>query len=241
MPKTYQLLLTESVEALGIVGDVVTVRSGFARNFLLPRNLATTPSPEKIAALAAKRADAERHVAEVRKHREEMVEKLEGFEVTLERTTNDQGLLYGSITQQDLATALKVSGFTVQPRHVRITQTIKRIGDYDITVKPEADLEATVKLHVKSDRVLDLHKHDHPEAPAAPAADSPADLEDKPKGKKSKAGEDEEHPKARKAKSAEPAEPVKGKWAAPAGPAAAKEESPRPAKDKPAKKAKKGE
>lgn len=237
MPKTYELLLTESVEALGIVGDVVTVRSGFARNFLLPRNLATTPSPEKIAALATKRADAEKHVAEVRKHREEMVEKLEGFEVTLERTTNDQGLLYGSITQQDLATALKISGFTVQPRHVRITQTIKRIGDYDITIKPEADLEATVKLHVKSDRVLELHKHDHPaEAHAAPAPEAAAaaeTAEEKPKGKKSKAAEGDEHPK-KKAKAAEPVEPVKGKW----GPAPAPAAEPAA---KPAKKAKKGE
>jgi large subunit ribosomal protein L9 len=228
MPKTFQLLLTESVEALGIVGDVVTVRSGFARNFLLPRNLATTPSPEKIAALAVKRADAERHVAEVRKHREEMVEKLEGFQVTLERTTNDQGLLYGSITQQDLANALKTAGFTVRPRDVRITQTIKRIGDYDVTIKPEADLEATVKLHVKSDRVLDLHKHDHPaEAPAAASPDA------------AHAAEAEEKPKGKKAKPAEAPEPVKGKWAA-ASPAA-EEPAAKPAKEKPAKKSKKGE
>lgn len=226
MPKTFQLLLTESVEALGIVGDVVTVRSGFARNFLLPRNLATTPSPEKIAALATKRADAEQHVAEVRKHREEMVEKLEGFQVTLERTTNDQGLLYGSITQQDLATALKTAGFTVRPRDVRITQTIKRIGDYDITIKPEADLEASVKLHVKSDRVLDLHKHDHAEAPATPADAAHAE-------------EAEEKHKGRKAKPAEAPEPVKGKWAA-ASPAP-EEPAAKPAKEKPAKKSKKGE
>lgn len=198
MPKSFQLLLTESVEALGIVGDVVTVRSGYARNFLLPRNLATTPSPEKIAALATKRADAERHVAEVRKHREEMVEKLEGFEITIERATNDQGLLYGSVTQQDLAAALKVAGFVVQPRHVRITQTIKRIGDYDLTIKPEADLEAAVKLHVKSDRPLDLHKHEEPAAAApAPADEAAGEEEEKPKAKKSK-GEDKA-PKAEEA------------------------------------------
>jgi large subunit ribosomal protein L9 len=227
MPKTYELLLTESVEALGIVGDVVTVRSGYARNFLLPRNLATTPSPEKIAALATKRADAEQHVAEVRKHREEMVEKLEGFEVTLERTTNDQGLLYGSITQQDLATALRAAGFTVRPRDVRITQTIKRIGDYDITIKPEADLEASVKLHVKSDRVLDLHKHDHAEAPASAPADA------------AHAEEAEEKRKGKKSKPAEAEEPVKGKWAAPKG--ADTEEKPRPAAEKPAKKSRKRE
>lgn len=186
MPKTYQLLLTESVDSLGIVGDVVTVRSGYARNFLLPRNLATTPSEEKIAALAARRAEAERHLAEVRKHREEMVEKLDGFEVTLERTTNDQGLLYGSVTQQDLATALGAAGFAVRPRDVRLNQTIKRIGDYEVVIKPESDLEATVKLHVKSDRPLDLHKHDHPPAqPEQPKAED-GEAEEKPKSRKSR-------------------------------------------------------
>lgn len=199
MPKTYKLLLTDSVESLGIVGDVVTVRSGYARNFLLPRNLATTPSDEKIAALAARRADAEQHIAEIRRDRESMVEKLEGLQVTIERTTNDQGLLYGSVTQQDLATALKNAGFAVRPRDVRITQTIKRIGDYDVTIKPEADLEAAIKLHVKSDRPLDLHKHDEP-AHAAHPAPAGAEAAEKPKGKKGKPhaeAEIEEKPKAK--------------------------------------------
>ncbi len=213
MPKTYKLLLTESVESLGIVGDVVTVRSGYARNYLLPRNLATTPSEEKIAALAARRAEAERHLAEMRQHREEMVHKLEGYEISIERATNDQGLLYGSVTQQDLATALGAAGFGVRPRDVRITQTIKRIGDYDITIKPEADLEAMVKLHVKSDRPLDLHKVEepHPPAPAAAAA-AEGEVAEKPKGKKAKS-EGDEKPKAKAPKAEGEPKPKKAKKA----------------------------
>lgn len=170
MPKTYDLLLTENVESLGIVGDVVNVRSGYARNFLLPRNLATTPSDEKIKSLATKRASAEKMVTEQRSQREQMVDKLEGFEITLERSCNDQGLLYGSVTQQDVATALTVAGFTIRPRDVRLNQTIKRVDNYDIVIKPDVDLEATVKLHVKADRVLDLHKRDEHHPPAAPHA-----------------------------------------------------------------------
>jgi len=196
MPKTYQLLLTENVESLGIVGDVVTVRAGYARNYLLPRGIVTTPSEEKIKSLAAKRADAERQIAELRAQRETMVDKLEGFELTLERSCNDQGLLYGSITQQDVAKALAAAGFTVRPRDVRITQTIKRVDHYDITIRPDVDLEATIKLHVKSDRPLDLH-HTRDQAPAAaPAAEGDAEAaapaaeaEAKPKGKKSKKSE----------------------------------------------------
>lgn len=190
MPKTYKLLLTESVEALGIVGDVVTVRAGYARNFLLPRSLATTPSEEKIAALAEKRAEAERQLAEQRRQRESLVSRLDGFELTLERATNDQGLLYGSVTQQDIVSALASAGFGVRPRDVRLGQTIKRIGDYDVSIKPESDLEATVKLRLKSDRPLDLHKEEPaPAAAPAPAAEegaAPADSESKPREKKAK-------------------------------------------------------
>jgi len=156
MPKTIELLLTDNVENLGIVGDVVNVKPGYARNFLLPRELATEPSEERIAALAERRAEAERMLAELRQQREQMVEKLEGFEITLERSCNDQGLLYGSVTQQDIADALNENGFEVRDRDVRLGQTIKRIESYEVLIKPEHDLEATVKVWVVSDRPLDL-------------------------------------------------------------------------------------
>ncbi len=158
MAKTVKLLLTENVEALGIVGDVVNVRTGYARNFLLPRSLATTPSDDLIKQLAGKRAEAEKLVAAQRKAREELSEKLQGIEVTLIRSCNDMGILYGAITQQDVAAALGELGHAVKPRDVRIAQTIKRIDNYDVHVKLDSDLDSIVKLHVKPDRELDLDK-----------------------------------------------------------------------------------
>jgi large subunit ribosomal protein L9 len=116
MAKSIKLLLTESVETLGIVGDVVNVRTGYARNFLLPRNLATTPSDELIKSLAAKRAEAEKQVAAQRKVKEELIGKLQGVELELVKSCNDQGHLYGGITQQELAGALKEKGYTVTAR-----------------------------------------------------------------------------------------------------------------------------
>src|SRR5882724_1964983 len=127
MPKSLELLLVENVEALGIVGDVVRVRTGYARNFLLPRSLATTPSEEKIKELHGKRADAQRELATQRKHREELSEKLKGIEITLTRSCNDMRILYGAITQQDVAAALGEQGYGVKPRDVRIAQVIKRV------------------------------------------------------------------------------------------------------------------
>lgn len=209
MARTLELLLTENVEGSGIVGDVVKVRKGFARNFLLPRGFATTPSPEKIAQLKTKREDAQRLIAEIRKQREALIAKLEGHQISLIRSCNDQGILYGGVTQQDICDLLASEGSTgIKQRDVRIGAAIKRVGDYDIHIKFEAELEASIKLHVKPDRKLDIHERQEEaekpvDAVAAPAeggapkaegaapeakAEKPA-KGDKPKADKAEKGE----------------------------------------------------
>lgn len=170
MPSNVKLLLTENVDSLGIVGDVVNVRLGYARNFLLPRNLATQPSEELIKSLAAKRAAAEKMLAEQRKAREELCAKLQGIEVHLTRSCNDQGILYGAITQQDVASELNKMGHAVKPRDIRLPQAIKRIDTYDVHVKLDSDLDSTIKLWVVADRPLDLKKDAPVEEPAAQSA-----------------------------------------------------------------------
>lgn len=160
MPSHVKLLLVENVEALGIVGDVVNVRIGYARNFLLPRELATQPSEEKVKALASKRAEAEKLLAAQRKEREQLSNKLQGVEVKLIRSCNDQGVLYGSITQQDISTALNAMGHSVKPRDIRIGQVMKRVDKYEVHVKLDRDLDATLKLVVEADRKLELERHE---------------------------------------------------------------------------------
>lgn len=155
MAKTIKLLLTENVDNLGIVGDVVNVKIGYARNYLLPRQLATEPNEELLAQLAEKRKRAEAELAELRKQRESLISKLEGIEITMARACNDQGHLYGSVTQQDIAEGLSELGYAVKPREVRLAHTIKRLDAYDVTVKFDSDLEATIRLHVVADREMD--------------------------------------------------------------------------------------
>lgn len=156
MARNVKLLLTENVDPLGIVGDIVNVRVGYARNYLLPFGYATEPSDELVVQLADKRAQAEKDLAERRKQREEMIRKLDGQELTLVRACNDQGQLYGSVTQQDISTALKEVGFAVTPREVRLPTTIKRVDTFDILIKVDSDLEAGIKLWVVADHTLDL-------------------------------------------------------------------------------------
>lgn len=197
MARTLELLLTENVEGTGIVGDVVKVRKGYARNYLLPRNFATTPSPEKVKELAKKREDAQKALAALRKEREGIIAKLEGHAINLIRSCNDLGILYGGITQTDIVDSLIKDGFKgIKQRDVRIGAVIKRVGDYDVHIKFEADLEATVKLHIKPDRELETgRRDDKPAEPApaeaaaegaAPAAKADGKPEAKPEGKKAK-------------------------------------------------------
>lgn len=155
MAKTVKLLLTENVDNLGIVGDVVNVRLGYARNYLLPRGLATEPSEELLASLQEKRKQAELELAQLRKEREGIISKLDGVEITLTRACNDQGHLYGSVTQNDLAEALTELGFPVRPREVRLAHTIKRVDTYEVLVRFDTDLEANVKVWVVPDRKLE--------------------------------------------------------------------------------------
>jgi large subunit ribosomal protein L9 len=170
MAKSLKLLLVENVESLGIVGDVVNVRTGYARNYLLPRSLATQPSDDKIKELAGKRAVAQKEVEALRSARVALNDKLKGTELTLIRSCNDQGILYGAITQQDLAASLKEQGFAVNARDIRIPQTIKRVDSFDIHVKLDTDLDQIIKVHVKPDRDLNP-------SGAAPAAAAGAEGE----------------------------------------------------------------
>lgn len=149
MARNVELLLLESVDHLGIVGDVVKVRTGFARNFLLPRGLADTPSDEMIASLAEKRAVAQRDVAERRKQRESMIDNLDGYVLEVEKNANELGLLYGSVSQHEIAQLLTEKGFPLRDRDVRLAHTIKRVDSYDVVIRPESDLQATIKLVVK--------------------------------------------------------------------------------------------
>lgn len=155
MARPVELLLLRTVENLGIVGDVVNVRAGYARNYLLPHALAEHPTPEKIESLKDARAKAQAELAALRKRREETVGKLVDHKITLVRSCNDQGLLYGSITQRDIADALVAEGFAVDMRAVRLSQPFRRIGTYHCLIQFERDLKADITVEVKPDRVLE--------------------------------------------------------------------------------------
>ncbi len=188
--KQIQLLLTENVDNLGIVGDVVKVRPGYARNFLLPRNLATEPTAGNVKRLAARRAEVEAEMKQRRSALEAVLEKLKAHEITMMRSANEQGVLFGGVSQHDIAEALRAEGFPVDDRMVRIGEQIKRLDSYQVPIVLASDLKAEIKLWVVSDKPSD--QLGEAEAAEAPVEEAVEEKPEKPARKKKREAEGDE-------------------------------------------------
>jgi len=155
MARNVELLLLDNVENLGIVGDVVRVKPGHARNYLLPMQLAEFPTEEKIEALKEARAKAQAEVEAMRAARRSLIERLEGITVTLVRSSNDRGILYGSVTQRDIADALQDAGYDTDTRSIRLANAIRRVGEYQVPVQFEKEMRTEISVIVEPDTPLE--------------------------------------------------------------------------------------
>jgi large subunit ribosomal protein L9 len=149
-----ELLLIETVENLGIVGDVVKVRPGYARNFLLPHGLAERPSKKRLDELQERRKQVQAEIAAQRKAREALHAKMSAIEVAIIRSCNDQGMLYGSVSQRDISDALREAGYDVEIRAVRLGQPIKRVGSYPVPIQFDRDLRTEITLRIDPDHPI---------------------------------------------------------------------------------------
>ena len=150
-----ELLLLESVENLGIVGDIVKVKRGYARNYLLPHGIAEFPTPTKIESLKEARAAAQAELSQLRAAREELIGRMEEVTISLVRSCNDRGILYGSVSQRDIADGLQAAGYDVGVRSVRLPAAIRRIGDYPVPIQFDKDLRVDITVIVEPDQPLE--------------------------------------------------------------------------------------
>lgn len=143
-----KLLLKKDVSKLGLVGDVVEVSDGYARNYLLPQHIAVTPTPANVKALEAERQRA----AEERHKQFEFLrmtaERLRDVEVTISAAANPEGVLYGSVGPREVAAALRDEGYSVEASHVQLHEPIKHLDNIMIPVVFAADVSAEVKVWV---------------------------------------------------------------------------------------------
>ncbi|GAB3464572.1 50S ribosomal protein L9 [Azotobacter salinestris] len=144
-----EVILLEKIANLGNLGDKVSVKGGYARNFLLPQGKATAATAENVAAFEARRAELERLAAEKRASAEERAAQLNELEITITATAGDEGKLFGSIGTADIADALTGAGLEVAKSEVRLPNgTIRQTGEYDVALHLHTDVEASIRLVV---------------------------------------------------------------------------------------------
>ena len=143
-----QVILLERVAKLGQMGDVVDVRPGYARNYLLLQGKALTASKENVEQFEAQKAQLEARNLETRKEAEALAEKLEGEQFVVIRQASDGGNLYGSVTTRDAAETASEAGFSVDRKQVIIRQPIKELGLHEVEVHLHPEVMVTIELNV---------------------------------------------------------------------------------------------
>lgn len=147
-----EVILLEKIDRLGGLGDLVNVKSGYARNFLLPKGIAKLATAENVAEIEARRAELEKQAAETLKAAEDRRDKVNALSVEITAKSGAEGKLFGSVGNVDIADAVTAAGVEVAKREVRLPDGPLRLaGDYEITLHLHADVNATLKLTIIAD------------------------------------------------------------------------------------------
>ncbi len=148
MATATKVLLQTDVENLGSGGEIVKVRPGFARNFLLPRGLAVPASAGNLARVEElKKAAASRKAQDVAAA-QELAKKLEGASVKIARSAGDEGKMFGSVTTKDIAEAFEKTGITIDRKSLQLADPIKALGTFDVPLKLHGAVSVTLKVEV---------------------------------------------------------------------------------------------
>lgn len=143
-----QVILLERVARLGQMGEVVKVRDGYGRNFLLPQGKALRATEANVKAFEVRRVQLEMANIETRKHAQALAEKLDGQRFVLIRSASDSGALYGSVTTRDAADAATEAGFAVTRSQVVLNRPIKDLGLHEVSVVLHPEVTATITLNI---------------------------------------------------------------------------------------------
>jgi large subunit ribosomal protein L9 len=153
------IILLERIENLGTIGDVVTVKDGYARNYLLPQKKALRANEANKQVFEANRGRLEKENAERRAEAEKEGQNVEGAEIVLIRASSNSGQLYGSVNVRDVAAALSEQGYDIDKRQIVMGAPIKTLGVFDVTVALHPEVRVTIKANVaRSDDEAELQR-----------------------------------------------------------------------------------
>jgi large subunit ribosomal protein L9 len=143
-----EIILRQAVENLGKPGDVVTVKNGFARNYLLPRGFAFEATPGNLKRIAQERGRLEAAENERIETAQELAKRLEEVQLTFSARVGEEGKLFGSVTSADIAEQLTTQGFHIEKRLIDLHEPIKALGVYRVAVKLHADVKPEIRVWV---------------------------------------------------------------------------------------------
>jgi large subunit ribosomal protein L9 len=146
-----QIILQEDVEKLGHRGDVVTVKPGYARNFLLPNKLAVEATQGNMKALERIRAALAKKTANEMEAAKKQAELLQAVSLKFTRKTGENDQMFGSVTTGDIAEGLKAQGFGIDKRQVQLSDPLKSLGEFPVTVRVFRDVAAEIKVHIQKE------------------------------------------------------------------------------------------
>ena len=143
-----KVLLREDVDDLGARGEIVRVRAGYARNYLLPRNLAVEATTGNVKGIEQERAALLKKEAKERATAEAQSQQMSSLELEFRRKAGEQGALYGSVTSMDLAEALKERGYEIDRHRIHLREPLKRVGEYTVPVRLHREVTIDLKVRV---------------------------------------------------------------------------------------------
>ncbi|PIR32208.1 MAG: 50S ribosomal protein L9 [Alphaproteobacteria bacterium CG11_big_fil_rev_8_21_14_0_20_44_7] len=143
-----EVVLLEPVAKLGKIGEIVTVKNGYARNYLIPRGAALRANKENIAIFEEKKKEIEAKNDDKKKAAEALAKKLDGVTVTIIRQAAEDGRLYGSVTVREISEHIRGDGFEVDSKSINLLNPIRSVGAYDVTVSLYAEVDAKIKVNV---------------------------------------------------------------------------------------------
>lgn len=162
-----EVILLERIEKLGQMGDIVSVKPGYARNFLLPQEKALRANAENRSKFDAMKAQLEADNLKARSDAEAVAEKMDGASIPMVRQASDTGVLYGSVSTRDIAMGATDAGFTINRAQVVLDRAIKTLGSHDIKVRLHPEVSVTISILVakSEEEALGLVVEEEEEAP----------------------------------------------------------------------------
>ncbi|MDP8264141.1 MAG: 50S ribosomal protein L9 [Candidatus Aceula lacicola] len=143
-----KVILSQNIDRLGEIGDVVNVKNGFARNFLIPQERACLATAENLKRVEKQKAKREEEMADKKSKAEEFAKKLSGVSCTLNVEVNDLEKLYGAISETDIAKAIKDEGFEIDKKDITIEKPIEELGIFEVGIRVHPEVIAKVRVWV---------------------------------------------------------------------------------------------